>query len=316
MSARGWSSPALWRARLSVAGTADRAFGAGSHERARRQRANRCGSRHMQPSFKRPAHFGICRASGRSGSALGAACVSTLACPLAAAWRSFDKRNRELALVTVTVGYFGTGCDLSPSLASIAYIRQSGPTQSRRPCLPRRWTALFATAAACVVHIARPRSIERVTIRRFWVFFNERHHYAQCFCFATAKFTEPKGERVNMNCAGRIIGVMFAAAIASCATCANAQTGVSTPADAAVNRAAVATAPPRNRPDTVVVRDVRRALSRIPQRDDSRFHVRARVGVVTLTGWVRENWQISRAGNAARSVRGVRSVSNRLAVRG
>ncbi|WP_293037996.1 BON domain-containing protein [Paraburkholderia sp.] len=40
-----------------------------------------------------------------------------------------------------------------------------------------------------------------------------------------------------------------------------------------------------------------------------------RFGVVTLTGTVPESWQISRAGIAARSVLGVRSVSNRLTLR-
>jgi osmotically-inducible protein OsmY len=49
--------------------------------------------------------------------------------------------------------------------------------------------------------------------------------------------------------------------------------------------------------------------------DDSGIHIRVSHGVVTLTGEVPESWQISRAGNAARSVLGVRSVTNRLKVR-
>ncbi|WP_233805343.1 BON domain-containing protein [Paraburkholderia sp. HP33-1] len=49
--------------------------------------------------------------------------------------------------------------------------------------------------------------------------------------------------------------------------------------------------------------------------DDSGIHIRASHGVVTLTGEVPESWQISRAGNAARSVLGVRTVTNRLTVR-
>ncbi|WP_429574382.1 BON domain-containing protein [Paraburkholderia sp. UCT70] len=49
--------------------------------------------------------------------------------------------------------------------------------------------------------------------------------------------------------------------------------------------------------------------------DDSEIHIRASHGVVTLTGSVPESWQISRAGNAARSVLGVKSVTNRLTVR-
>jgi osmotically-inducible protein OsmY len=78
---------------------------------------------------------------------------------------------------------------------------------------------------------------------------------------------------------------------------------------------AVAASPPGNRPDSSVIRDVRRALRRVPDMDDSGIHIRARLGVVTLTGWVPESWQISRAGNAARSVLGVRAVTNRLTVR-
>ncbi|WP_246024912.1 BON domain-containing protein [Paraburkholderia dinghuensis] len=107
---------------------------------------------------------------------------------------------------------------------------------------------------------------------------------------------------------------MSFAAIASCATYANAQTDASTPAGAAVQRVA-STSPPGTRPDTSIIRDVRRALRRVPDLDDSEIHIRARLGVVTLTGWVPESWQISRAGIAARNVLGVRAVSNRLKAR-
>jgi len=120
---------------------------------------------------------------------------------------------------------------------------------------------------------------------------------------------------MDINGASRIIGAMLAAAIASCATYANAQTGVSVPADGAVNLVAVSTSPPGTRPDTAIIRDVRRALRRVPHLDDSGIQIRASLGVVTLSGWVPESWQISRAGNAARSVHGVRSVSNRLRAR-
>ncbi|WP_233870814.1 BON domain-containing protein [Paraburkholderia adhaesiva] len=112
--------------------------------------------------------------------------------------------------------------------------------------------------------------------------------------------------------AGGIIGAMFFAAIASCATYANAQTSASTPAGAGVQRVAASTSPPGTRPDTSIIRDVRRAIRRVPDLDDSEIHIRARLGVVTLTGWVPESWQISRAGIAARNVLGVRAVSNRL----
>ncbi|NML35088.1 BON domain-containing protein [Paraburkholderia antibiotica] len=71
----------------------------------------------------------------------------------------------------------------------------------------------------------------------------------------------------------------------------------------------------QNRPDSAVSRDVRSALGRAPNVDASGIRVRASLGVVTLTGWVPEPRQIALAGNTARSVRGVRSVTNQLTVR-
>nr|WP_275937521.1 BON domain-containing protein [Paraburkholderia susongensis] len=78
---------------------------------------------------------------------------------------------------------------------------------------------------------------------------------------------------------------------------------------------AVSTSRPGARSDDAIIRDVRRALRRVPEMDDSGIRIRAHRGVVTLTGTVPESWQISRAGNAARSVRGVMGVSNRLTER-
>lgn len=115
--------------------------------------------------------------------------------------------------------------------------------------------------------------------------------------------------------AGAMIGALLVAAIATGATGVNAQAAVSAPASVAAQNVAVSTAPPRNRPDSSLIRDVRRALRRVPHLDDSGIHIRASLGVVTLTGTVPESWQISRAGNAARSVHGVRAVSNRLTSR-
>ena len=118
---------------------------------------------------------------------------------------------------------------------------------------------------------------------------------------------------MNRNGANGTIGPMLFVAIASCAACAssaNAQTGVNELAGVAVQRVSAST--PGSRPDTSVVRDVRRALRRVPDLDDSGIHIRVSRGVVTLTGSVPETWQISRAGNAARSVLGVTAVTNRL----
>jgi hypothetical protein len=120
---------------------------------------------------------------------------------------------------------------------------------------------------------------------------------------------------MNMSNGSRITAAMLVAAIASCATYANAQPGLSATADAVVQKVAASGSPPRPKPDTSIVRDVRRALKRVPDMDDSEIHIRSSLGVVTLTGTVPESWQISRAGNAARSVLGVKSVTNRLTVR-
>jgi hyperosmotically inducible periplasmic protein len=120
---------------------------------------------------------------------------------------------------------------------------------------------------------------------------------------------------MSFNGAGRTISAMMVAVITGSATCAYAQTAMTIPAAAAetaVQRLAVSTSTPGVRPDTSIVRDVRRALRRVPEMDDSGIHIRVSRGVVTLTGTVPESWQISRAGNAARSVLGVTSVSNRL----
>lgn len=116
----------------------------------------------------------------------------------------------------------------------------------------------------------------------------------------------------------RPVGAMLAAAVASCALHANAQTAANAPANAPVppaQTAANSMSRLQNRPDGALVRDVQAALRRAPALNSSGIRVRARVGIVTLTGWVPVREQIPRAGNAARSVRGVRSVSNQLIVR-
>jgi len=114
---------------------------------------------------------------------------------------------------------------------------------------------------------------------------------------------------VSRNGANGMSGAMLFVAIASCAVQASAQTGANA---AAVTAQRVSASTPGTRPDTSIVRDVRRALRRVPELDDSAIHIRVSRGVVTLTGSVPESWQISRAGNAARSVLGVTAVTNRL----
>ncbi|EEA04348.1 transport-associated protein [Burkholderia sp. H160] len=113
-----------------------------------------------------------------------------------------------------------------------------------------------------------------------------------------------------------VIGAIAAAVIAiSTATCANAQTSGGMPGDTSAQSQSIAASPARQRPDSELARDVRRALARTPNLHSTAIHVQARHGIVTLTGWVPQRAQVQRAGNVARSVRGVRHVNNRLNVR-
>ncbi|CAB3770167.1 Osmotically-inducible protein Y [Paraburkholderia humisilvae] len=120
---------------------------------------------------------------------------------------------------------------------------------------------------------------------------------------------------MNTNGISKIIGATLAVAIATCATYAAAQTSVSPPADVSAQRPPAGPPAHRNSSDSALVRDVRRALSRSSGVNSTGIHVTARQGIVTLTGWVPQRSQVERAGSVARSVRGVRSVSNRLTVR-
>ncbi|MFL9928227.1 BON domain-containing protein [Paraburkholderia sp. RL18-103-BIB-C] len=129
---------------------------------------------------------------------------------------------------------------------------------------------------------------------------------------------------MKTNGARRMIGAMAAVAIAICATYADAQTAGGMQNDAPTQSPPMKAASPssspssssssRARSDSQILRDVRRAFTRTTGLNSSAIHVQVRHGVVTLTGRVPQRSQIQRAGNAARSVRGVRSVSNRLTV--
>ncbi|MBB2927723.1 BON domain-containing protein [Paraburkholderia silvatlantica] len=118
---------------------------------------------------------------------------------------------------------------------------------------------------------------------------------------------------MNRNGAKGTICVMVFVAVANCAANANAQAGMNEPVRVAVQRVSAST--PGSRPDSSVVRDVRRAIRRVPDLDDSDIHIRVSHGVVTLSGTVPQTWQISRAANAARPVLGVKAVTNRLTAR-
>jgi hyperosmotically inducible protein len=141
--------------------------------------------------------------------------------------------------------------------------------------------------------------------------------HAQLFSFSTAESKEPTGGSMNRNGVSRNFSATLIAVIVSCATCASAQTVAGTPtvATGAAHMTTVSTSPPGSRSADAIILDVRRAIRRVPDMVDSEIRIRAHRGVVTLTGTVPETWQISRAANAARSVRGVTGVSNRLTVR-
>ena len=109
---------------------------------------------------------------------------------------------------------------------------------------------------------------------------------------------------------------MFAGGIAVCAMLANAQTSAGAADAASPAETEPAAAPSQaSRSDSALVRDVRRAFTRTSGLNPSNIHVTARDGVVTLTGSVPRESQIQRAGDAAKSVRGVTEVSNELTLR-
>jgi osmotically-inducible protein OsmY len=64
--------------------------------------------------------------------------------------------------------------------------------------------------------------------------------------------------------------------------------------------------------DKTLARDVRKALAKAPNFNVSNVFVKARGGVVTLSGSVPEGPQIQQAADVAKGVPGVTSVSNHL----
>ena len=111
-----------------------------------------------------------------------------------------------------------------------------------------------------------------------------------------------------------VCAIAAAATCAICATYADAQTGGGMANGASTQNQPITTSSSRRRPDSELVREVRRALTRASGVNASGIHVQARNAAVTLTGWVPQRAQVQRAGNVARSVRGVMFVSNRLTV--
>ncbi|WP_025601082.1 BON domain-containing protein [Burkholderia sp. WSM2230] len=78
--------------------------------------------------------------------------------------------------------------------------------------------------------------------------------------------------------------------------------------------APAATAKASKKANSQLGRKVRAAISKVQGVDVSNIAVRARGGAVTLTGSVPDQGQIDAAGEAAKGVAGVTSVSNKLTV--
>ncbi len=79
--------------------------------------------------------------------------------------------------------------------------------------------------------------------------------------------------------------------------------------------AATASAPSSKEANRQLARDVRRALVKSKTVETSNIYVRARGGVIRLTGFVPESPMIQAATDAAKTVSGVTSVDNQLSVR-
>ncbi|RKT26174.1 BON domain-containing protein [Paraburkholderia sp. RAU2J] len=77
---------------------------------------------------------------------------------------------------------------------------------------------------------------------------------------------------------------------------------------------AAATVKAGKRANNELGRKVRGALTKTQGLDVSNISVRARSGAVTLSGTVPDQGQIDAAGEAAKGVEGVKSVSNKLTV--
>ena len=106
---------------------------------------------------------------------------------------------------------------------------------------------------------------------------------------------------------GKMIQAMLLAASVAIAMPAFAQD------DATQNsQSAAANAKSTKQADRALAKAVRRALGKTPGFDVSGVFVKARSGAVTLSGSVKDGSQIEQAGQVAKSVQGVNSVSNKL----
>jgi hyperosmotically inducible periplasmic protein len=117
-----------------------------------------------------------------------------------------------------------------------------------------------------------------------------------------------KGEIMKAVDLLKALGVALCVTVASSAYAQSSDTAA-TDSTAAPTKAQKSTT---KKADRKLGYDVRRALSKAQGFDVSNVFVRSRSGAVTLTGTVPEGGQIAQAGEIAKGVPGVKSVSNKL----
>jgi osmotically-inducible protein OsmY len=109
------------------------------------------------------------------------------------------------------------------------------------------------------------------------------------------------------------VNLLKALGIALCvATASSAYAQASDAAAPAATASAPAASTSNRQTDRKLGRDVRRALAKTPGFNVSNVFVRARGGAVTLTGSVPQGSQIQQAGDVAKGVPGVTSVTNKI----
>jgi hyperosmotically inducible periplasmic protein len=108
---------------------------------------------------------------------------------------------------------------------------------------------------------------------------------------------------MEMKMGKKLAGLLILAALSAGSTATFAQTA-DAPAPTASKKATSS--------DRALGQSVRRALSKTQGFDVSGVFVRARGGVVTLSGSVKSGDQIAQATDVAKSVQGVTSVNNKL----
>lgn len=107
----------------------------------------------------------------------------------------------------------------------------------------------------------------------------------------------------------KALGVVLCVAVASSAYAQASDAMAETPANTAANKTVA------KKVDRKLGLDVRKALSKTQGFDVSHVYVRARGGLVTLSGTVPDGSQIAQAGDVAKGVSGVTSVTNKITLR-